>query len=341
MKICFVGDVNLGEYYPSFGNGPGSFAAKNEVFSGVNHIFRSADFVVGNLEASITNMGDDPSDPESMVLKASPAVAHQLKDAGFRVMQVANNHTVQHGEAAFRESIGILKSMNISAVGLNKQDPVVIKQGDISVGFLAASDVPDNTDKNQVLYQRLDENFFSIIEKHVSNVDHLVVMFHWGLEASTTPMEYQREIAQRLRTLGVRAIIGSHPHLFYEVESSDKFVCAYSLGDFVFDLCWDKRLTKSGILELEFDKSDVNGRIWPVDITKNGCFPVVAGDAVYLEDNIVLYDHGKSLEWQQTKKVIYLLKNFYKGNTCLKSKFFFKKCFVLAERALSLFRLKG
>lgn len=281
---------------------------------------------MGNLEASITDMNSDPDDPERMVLKVDPAIAYQFKDAGFKILQVANNHSIQHGADAFHQSIGILKELSIETVGLNRQEPVVIRQGDTSIGFLAASDVPDNTDKAQNLYQRLDDEFLEIVARSVETVDHLVIMLHWGLEESTVPLPYQRELAQTLRDLGVRAIIGSsHTHLFYEIESRENFVCAYSLGNFVFDLCWDDRLVKSGILELDFSKTEVSGKVWPVIIRENGCLPTISGDPVRLSDSVTLYDHGNSLEWQQTKKVIHLLSNIFKGNTKLKSTFFKRK----------------
>lgn len=296
------------------------------MFSDVMEVFKTADCVVGNLEASITDMNSDPDDPERMVLKVDPAIAYQFKDAGFKILQVANNHSIQHGADAFHQSIGILKELSIETVGLNRQEPVVIRQGDTSIGFLAASDVPDNTDKAQNLYQRLDDEFLEIVARSVETVDHLVVMLHWGLEESTVPLPYQRELAQTLRDLGVRAIIGSsHTHLFYETESRENFVCAYSLGNFVFDLCWDDRLVKSGILELDFSKTEVSGKVWPVIIRENGCLPTISGDPVRLSDSVTLYDHGNSLEWQQTKKVIYLLSNIFKGNTKLKSTFFKRK----------------
>lgn len=325
MKIMFVGDLNLGEYYTSFGNGPGTFAKTKSVFSNVLDVFKTADFVVGNLEASITDKNHDVNDPERMVLKVEPSNAYQLKEAGFKVLQVANNHTVQHGPAAFNQCMEILKDLAIEPVGLNRQEPLVINHNGISFGFLAASDVPDNTDKSQNLYQRLDDEFLQIVARTVDSVDHMIIMLHWGLEASTVPLPYQRELSQKLKDLGVRAIIGSHTHLFYEIEASENFVCAYSLGNFVFDLCWDGRLIKSGILELDFTKTGVTGKVWPVTIKKNGCLPTVTGSPVPLSKSVALYDHGASLEWQQTKKLVYLLSNIMKGNTRLKSIFFKNK----------------
>lgn len=332
MKMMFVGDLNLGEYYTSFGNGPGTFAKSKSVFSAVQDIFSTADMVVGNLEASITDIGNDPLDPERMVLKVNPAVASQFKEAGFGVLQVANNHSIQHGPEAFQQSLTMLDNLGIRAVGLNQQQPVIVRHNDISFGFLAASDVPDNTDKSQSHYQRMDSQFFDLIANSVSLVDHLIVMLHWGLEASTVPLPYQREIAKKLKDLGVRAIIGSHTHLFYEVEASDNFICAYSLGNFVFDLCWDKRLVKSGILELEFTKEGVTGQVWPIEIRENGCLPSPSGNPVPLNNNVTLYDHGSSLKWQQTRKVIYLLSNILKGDTPLKIRFFKKKFLGIKSR---------
>lgn len=337
----FVGDLNLGEYYLSFGHGPGTFGKYENVFINVENLFVSADMFVGNLEASITNFDLDPFDPEKMVLKVDPELACQFKNANFKILQVANNHSIQHGTGAFQQSLAILDKLEISPVGLNQQKPVVFCQNNISIGFLAASDVPDNTNKLQTIYQRFDDEFFDLVVRSVNMFDHLIVMLHWGLESSTTPLPYQREISKKLKNCGVRAIIGSHPHLFYEITIEDNFICAYSLGNFVFDLCWDKRLTKTGILELEFSKKKVEGRVWPVELKEHGCLPVISGEPVPLTNNVKLYNHGSNLKWQQTKKLKYFLFNFKKGNTSLKIRFFKKKCLNFGKKFLNKQSLKN
>lgn len=252
----FVGDINLGEYYTNFGNGPGTFAKTGDPFSGVEHIFKQADLIGGNLEASICSIGLVPDEPESVVLRAAPDTAKLLQKHNIKVLQVANNHSVQHGRESFKENLTILEKHGLDYVGLRGAKPTIYELDGIKIGFLAASDVPDNTDKQQILYQRLDETFFQLVEAAVPTVDHLIVMLHWGLEESTVPLPYQRELAKKLKAAGVRIVVGSHPHLFYEIESDDDFVCAYSLGNFVFDLCWDKRLLKSGILEVNITSAE-------------------------------------------------------------------------------------
>jgi len=328
----FVGDLCLGEFYLSFGHGPKDFSNSSNVFSNVQSIFDQADIVVGNLEAPITNRNTHSKEPENSVLKAAPKHAPTLKKAGFKVLQVANNHTVQHSNEGFEDTLSTLSGLNISAVGLNNQIPVTISHGGLTYGFLAASDVPDNTDKSQNKYQRLNDVFLAQVKSQTENFDHLIVMLHWGLEASTKPLPYQRELVNQLYASGVSAIIGSHPHLFYEVEKRDKFICAYSLGNFVFDLCWDKRMTKTGILDLEFSKNDISAKLHLVDIQENGCLPTPTGEVIDINQTITPYQLGNSMDNQQIRKAIYFILNLHKGNTMLKISFFTHKIIGLLKK---------
>ena len=327
MKIMFVGDLNLGEYYTAFGHGPKSYNLGTgvSVFSRVRDIFDRADIVVGNLEAAITTSGDDFRHPDRSVLKVHPDSAYQLAEAGFGLVQIANNHIVQHGVEGFDETIQILDNHDIAYVGIREHAPVVIDAENKKIAFFAASDVPDNTDKEQSQYQRLDDAFVSVVEKSVKDFDHVVVLLHWGLEASTAPLPYQRELAARMKAVGVSAIIGSHPHLFYEVEVDRNFVCAYSLGNFVFDLCWDARLMKTGILEIDFGGDELKSVLWPVTIKSSGAVPTPSGDPIALTESYTLYDLGESMSWQQIKKTVHFWLNILRGDTGLKLRFFAAK----------------
>jgi poly-gamma-glutamate synthesis protein (capsule biosynthesis protein) len=325
VRIAFVGDINLGEYYTTFGHGPGTLADNTYLFEAVDDIFQNVDFAVGNLEASICRHGLNSSDPESAVLRVKPQHSKQLKQANFQLLQIANNHTVQHGEDAFAESIAELKKIGVQAVGHNGQQPALVEINNIRLGFLAASDVPDNSNKEQQLYQRMDDAFLDRVTSSVGTVDHLVVMLHWGLEASTEPLPYQIEYASRLKELGVRAIIGSHPHLFYPVECNPSFVCAYSLGNFIFDLPWENRLLKSGILEVTFQKKTIHAKVWPITLSKDGALPVLSGTAKDVNGGLTLYNLGHSMRYQQLKKLSYFFRKLHKGNTLLKLKFITKK----------------
>lgn len=325
MRIMFVGDINLGEYYTSFGHGPATYLKTGDVFSSVQSILSQADIVAGNLEAALTTHNFDPNEPESVVLRGSPQHAPLLYDAGFRILQVANNHTVQHGKEAFDETVSALRNAGICPIGISNDDVTIVEADGQRVGFLAASDVPDNTDKGQNSYQRLDEDFINRAKSAVSKVDHLFVMFHWGLESSTTPMDYQRKLTTELLQAGVRGVIGSHPHLFYEVWREGNGIAAPSLGNFVFDLCWDERLLKSGILDIEIRGNQLKSQVWPVSLTNSGALPVPNGPAQELMPAINLYDLGSDMSGEQKRKLMYFFTHFFQGNQQLKLKFIIRK----------------
>ena len=56
------------------------------------------------------------------------------------------------------------------------------------------------------------------IEQLEQTADLTVVSVHWGEENSTTPTDYQRELAQQLTEWGADLIIGTHPHVLQPVE---------------------------------------------------------------------------------------------------------------------------
>lgn len=325
MKLIFVGDINLGEYYTSIGNGPKSYFQNNNPFSSCNKIFSEADAVIGNLESPVTYKKIASDKLHEMALIGDAKDISTLAKANFRYLQIANNHSIQHGEDVFAETIDALKANHITPLGLINQECEIFERNGVRVGLLCASDIPDNTVKNQTIYQKLDVPFIARIQAAVRLVDHLIVLLHWGEESSTEPLPEQRALAKKLKELGVRAIIGSHTHLFYEIENSENFLCAYSLGNFIFDLSWDKRLLQSGILEVTFSKEKFSACAYPITLTQNGCFPKTTQEPLQIVDRTQLYKHAQSMHHQQIKKMIYLLRNIFKGNTKLKFSFLIKK----------------
>ena len=65
-------------------------------------------------------------------------------------------------------------------------------------------------------------------------VDVILVYMHWGKEYYLEPLGSQRKMAKELRSLGVHAIIGCHPHVLQPHCYEDDQVVAFSLGNFLF-----------------------------------------------------------------------------------------------------------
>jgi poly-gamma-glutamate synthesis protein (capsule biosynthesis protein) len=72
------------------------------------------------------------------------------------------------------------------------------------------------------------------IEKARAQADLVVVIAHWGLERTDTPVAYQTELAHRFIDAGADLIIGGHPHVLQGFETYKGKWIAYSLGNFIF-----------------------------------------------------------------------------------------------------------
>lgn len=323
--MMFVGDISLGEHYFSFGHGPKTIAQKLDIFSSVKPVFAKADYVCGNLEGPISDIGLNPFDPESVVFRGAPASAQALASAGFNLMHVANNHIIQHGEAAYYHTLTLLNDNGVTPLGDHTTEYLFEKNG-IKILLLAASGITDNTDEDQQLYAKIDpETLISRIRHYRDQVDWIFLSLHWGLEERVTPTSEQEQLAQRFRAAGANFIIGHHPHIVYPVESDKQYLCAWSLGNFIFDLPWDERLNQSAIIEIELHKHEFKARAYAINIDSSG-FPHCESDAIDIhEGRFSLYQHNSQFRLFAVKKLFFFLFNFFRGNTSLKYTFIKRK----------------
>ncbi|RJP41177.1 MAG: CapA family protein [Desulfobacteraceae bacterium] len=328
----FVGDISLGEHFLSFGHGPRTmFEEGEDIFKNVRCVFSSADFVIGNIEGPLSDIGYKQKDPLSRVFRGSPLSIKQLYDAGVNVVNVANNHSLQHGKECFLDTQRRLQEVGIKTIGLADQlkpenTKLITGTDGCRVCLLAASDVVDNTCPNQDLYAYYNEdrlnNAVKVLSKQFGVV---IVILHWGHEGETRANKAQKIAAKKLIQSGADLIVGHHPHVFFEIERIDSGVVAYSIGNFVFDLPWDRKLRRTGILDVEITRdtglSDI--KVWPVYIDTHGQ-PLCAKRALYIPNNVKnfdLYKHSGRLSNQALKKMAYFFYFILKGHTLLKLRF--------------------
>jgi poly-gamma-glutamate synthesis protein (capsule biosynthesis protein) len=327
----FVGDISLGEHFFSFGHGPRSLVESGKyIFSSVDKVFAEADFVVGNLEGPLSDINYTPTDPLSRVFRGAPCSTAQLSQAGINVLNIANNHSLQHGDDCFRDTVSRLQEAGIRVIGLTDNGKhgsgqILVDKTGTTLGLVAASSTPDNVDPEQKSYNRFDiDTLCSRVQSLAKKCVIVAVVLHWGVEGHTKAGEDQKQTARRLFNAGAKIIVGHHPHVFFEIEKSDNGLIAYSLGDFVFDLPWESKLVKSGILDIRVgSEGSVDGvAIWPIKLDING-IPKVNGGPVPIRQNglFTLYRHGNGLRLQPLKKLIFLLLFLLKGATFTKLKF--------------------
>ena len=184
-------------------------------------------------------------------------VGDAMIDAGFNLVSLATNHTLDRGEKAILNSRNYWNNKdNVLAVGsyssMEERNEVnILEKNNITYTMLnytygtngirvpsgkeylvnvwpCTGNNPDN-DNN---YQEYKDIVKEDIDRVRDKVDILIVAMHWGIEYEFTPNSYQLDMAQFLSDNGVDIIIGTHPHVVQPITYIDNTLVIYSLGNF-------------------------------------------------------------------------------------------------------------
>ena len=268
-----VGDISLGDYNMTIGFGVSNVIKKRSphfLFERTMPILRKGDIVFGNLEGVLSNAGSINSNIDSLVMRGSPESISGLTYAGFNILNVANNHMMQHGIVAFRETCTLLVENGIRPLGLKgdssySSQPVITSVKGKRLGFLGYAFEHDKYAKDLgYAFGKRDEVVHDICLLR-SEVDILIVSCHWGLELIKRPSIYIADFARELIDHGVDVILGHHPHVIQGIEKYNEKLITYSLGNFIFDLA-NSECNRSMILQIDINDDRLDYKIVPLNI---------------------------------------------------------------------------
>ena len=183
------------------------------------------------------------------------AVGDAFLDAGFNLVSLANNHTMDKGETGVINSVNYWKSKkNIAFTGQwtsqeERDEAKIYKINGISYAFFSyttwTNGLETPTGKEYLNNVYSYEKASNDINKVKDFVDVIIVAMHWGIEYSFNVSQSQINIANELSSLGVNLIIGAHPHVVEPVEyiNDGKTLVIYSLGNFISDQVGIEKLT--------------------------------------------------------------------------------------------------
>ena len=239
IDIAAVGDIMIGTNYPD-DRLPDDDGAR--FLATVEPVLSSADITIGNLEGVILAGGTPAKScarPESCFLfRSPPHYAGYLRDAGFDVISLANNHARDFGEHGRSATMLTLEAYSIRHSG-RRGDIASWQYGPHSIAFIAFSP----TRLSYLL------NDIPVAEQQVAllaeNHDIVIVSFHGGAEgqdATTLPFEEEFYLgetrgevvrfAHRVIDAGADLVLGHGPHVPRAMELYDERLIAYSLGNF-------------------------------------------------------------------------------------------------------------
>lgn len=248
IELIFVGDIMLdrGVRYMVEKHGNNDFSFP---FFKIADEIKNADLIIANLESQISNKG---SNAGSIYSFRAPIEAMQgLIYAGIDIVSLANNHSLDYGSQALKDSLERLVNNNISPIGAGNEyqafSPTIktingSTNSPLSLAFFAY------TDQMPVSAQAKGENFgIAVISKdNLTKIkadielakqltDIVVVSLHWGTEYAKEPSLEQTNLAQNIIDAGADLVIGHHPHVIQKYEKYKNGYIFYSLGNFIFD----------------------------------------------------------------------------------------------------------
>lgn len=270
-------------------------------FDGVSQLFIKDDITIANLECPLTTAGSGAMKEKRFIFKADPGIAGALKSAGFNVLVLANNHTMDYLSAGLNDTMEALGNAGLHYTGAGQSKgeikPCFIEKNKLRIGVLSYSSLPPegfmHDDNNATIaYARSGflEDMQSEITAAAAQCDFLIACFHWGTEYRHDVNDSQIEIAHAAVDSGASAVIGTHPHVLQGKEIYNGTPIYYSIGNFVFDKQIQDGTDEAVILQFSVGKNGI-ADIIEIPVVIKGCQPYLADDekAVQIKENIMRY----------------------------------------------------
>jgi gamma-polyglutamate biosynthesis protein CapA len=244
INLIAVGDICPGDHL-CMGFGMGTLSRVRGPAFALQHVaamLREGDIVFGNCEGVFSDIGADRTNIDTMEFRGTPAFAEALRESGFTVMTVANNHVGEHGLEVMNDTIENLKAAGIDVIGLRDKGrvaaPLIQEIKGVRVGWLAYTWIVSKhtaQDREMLAWTKGKEVAEEVAALR-PEVEFLIVTPHWGREFVTVPPQSVIDQAHAMADAGADLILGHHPHVLQGIEQRGKCLIVYSLGNFLFDM---------------------------------------------------------------------------------------------------------
>lgn len=285
VKGTVVGDMMLGRSITN----KGSKNNYKNMFSGVSDLWKDSDYVAGNLECVLLdNASDYEKNDKEIHINAETKTANVLKENGFTLVSLANNHLADFKAKGVVNTLDTLDKVGLKHVGAGRnlteaaeydmQEINGVKIATIAVSDIIPKDFAARDSKAGILTTKTLK-YYQAVKDASEKADLVIANIHWGVEYGMTETEAQQQLARNLINWGVDVVIGSHPHVLQPVEKYGDGIIFYSMGNFVFDQGWS-RTKDSMVLNYYVDENgNCSFEITPIRI-KDG-YPEVTNNAFF------------------------------------------------------------
>ena len=190
-------------------------------FSGLTELFGTDDLTLINFEGTLT---EQTQKKEKKYNFKGPAEYTDILTLGsVEAVTIANNHTLDYGEAGREETIANLEQAGLTVSGGGVLG--VFEKGGVKVGMTGYCFPYANGKKD------ITKDVKALREMGCQIV---IASFHWGSEYRDDFTAEQRSIGRAAIKAGADIVVGHHPHIVQGIERYDDSYILYSVGNLVF-----------------------------------------------------------------------------------------------------------
>ncbi|MEO6590073.1 MAG: CapA family protein [Pyrinomonadaceae bacterium] len=277
LTIAAVGDVMIGSTSINDTFLPPNDGA--DMFKEVTPILSKADITFGNLEGPMLEGGKTekcpPNSTRCFAFRQPTRYGKLLKDAGFDVMSLANNHAGDFGDYGRESTRKTLDALGIKYAGSDKEQfsTTYIESKGKTIAFVgfAHNNIVPNVNDLATARQLVSEAH--------KKADLVIVSFHGGSEGTDAQHVPNRTeylgseargnlplFAHTVIDAGADLVLGHGPHVLRGMELYKNRLIAYSMGNFatygMFSLKMETALTAIFEITIAPDGKFVKGKIY-------------------------------------------------------------------------------
>lgn len=257
ITICSVGDLMICDspLYASVGVGSQYSKVRSEMFARCKELLHQADITIGNFETVVHQPKNKSLKEQQMCCPES--VVQDLKNIGFSILNLANNHCMQHGTDGFHTTAKACESNDIQPVGILNEKPYRLTVNGIDLAFFSLCIHLEWYEPDNICYEnQIDRIIRKICDlRQQDSQVVIVVSVHWGDEFAAYPSNTQIALAHKLIECGTDVILGHHSHVYQGIEEYQNGLIVYGQGNFVSDMI-PKLCRQTGIVQISLERED-------------------------------------------------------------------------------------
>lgn len=194
------------------------------------------DFVGLNLETpTVNNKKTCQTSGKEVTFCSNSEILTYLKNIGFTMMNVANNHSLDGWTLAHQETIEHIKNNGLNYIGYIRNSTYFEKN------YLRRTKIRDVKVARQgfdftITPRNLFSTYCTTLQKNKKDGYVNMVSVHRGKEYEATHSAEQESLGKQLIDCGADVIIGHHPHVIQDIWRYQGKPIIYSLGNFLFDM---------------------------------------------------------------------------------------------------------